>query len=235
MSARSRYLDAISPKSNTSENNNNEFSQSNTAINTNSGISSRGQQQQIISPSNLQNRTINRTNNSFNGTNNYTNSTSNTTSNVNNNTNNNTNSNNNTTTASNISTRNKLLASAPPPPPPPGPPPKRVSSSKNNRPVIKYTGDPSINNNQLVAVTDNSDNNNESSVVKVGDAQVVQESVQSSSPAKKGGSIWSPKNEVQSGSVKSMTQKLWGSKVTSPKVRFYGLCSVCMAFCVFVL
>jgi len=233
MSARSRYLDAISPKSNTSEN---EFSTTqpvikpsinikngvvrsvsnttNTSASNSGGINRGGQQQQLISPSNLQGR--NRTNNSFNSSNNYTNTNNNTT-------------NNNTNTA-NISTRNKLLASAPPPPPPPGPPPKRVSSSKNNRPVIKYTGDPSINNNQ-VAVTTVDNNNNESSVVKVGDAQEVQESVQSSSPAKKGGSIWSPKNEVQSGSVKSMTKKLWGGKVSSPKVRLVLVC-FCLSFAV---
>ena len=227
MSARSRYLDAISPKSNTSENN--EFStQSNRpkpSINTtnNSGVSvNRGQQQQIISPSNLLGR--NRTNNSFNSSNNYTNNNTNST-------NNNTNSTNNNTTASNISTRNKLLASAPPPPPPPGPPPKRVGSNSrsqrtsatttttttnnnvNNRPVIKYTGDPSVDNNNESSNVPHQNNSAPPSA-----QQPIEESY---SPAKKGGSIWSPKNEVQSGSVKSMTMKLWGSsKVNnSPKVR----------------
>jgi len=260
MSARSRYLDAISPKSNTSEN---EFSttQPNNQPSTNNSVgvnSSRGQQQQIISPSNLQNRSTNRSiNNSSNSTNNYTNSSNNYTNTTNNNTNNNTNNTNNSSSnkTNNISTRNKLLASAPPPPPPPGPPPKRVGSNSrsqrttfnittnnsvsnsnnnnnNNRPVIKYTGDTSINNNQVVATVDNNEsstNNNPSTQPSPVTNQ--QDSVQPYSPAKKGGSIWSPKNEVQSGSVKSMTMKLWGSsKVNSPKVRVYYCVVDCVVY-----
>ena len=245
MSARSRYLDAISPKSNTSEN---EFSQSNrpkpsinTTNNSSVGVNNnKGQQQQIISPSNLQNRTINNRsiNNSSNSSNNYTNSTNKTTNNSNNYTNNSNNSNNNNSSSNktnNISTRNKLLATAPPPPPPPGPPPKRVgSSTTRNRPVIKYTGDPSINNNQEAV------DNNES-IDNAAHNKAAENDVPQPSPVKKGGSIWSPKNEVQSGSVKNMTMKLWGSKVNnSSKVRsiigyFDLVCSVCLVgFCLCV-
>ena len=103
-----------------------------------------------------------------------------------------------------------------------------VSNNNNNRPVIKYTGDPSIDNNQ-VAASAASVNNESSNVPQNNSApQSAQQPIEESySPAKKGGSIWSPKNEVQSGSVKSMTMKLWGSsKVNnSPKVRSILLCS----------